>query len=233
MQNTIRRRHAKSLGLKRYFTGKFCKRGHISERWTSTGKCTRCYAPKTESLRAKSMRLKRSALLAGKATYDPEALCANGHSSERYTVSGNCVECSIINKSVHKIKPAARKKAIEYSKSYRAKNLEAVKQRRKRWEDRNKQKCKEYRSNRKAKLRGGIGTFTRAEVRLLFAKQKSKCAFCFTPIAMDTLHRDHIVPLARGGSNWIANIQLLCANCNHRKSAKDPIQFAQENGRLL
>lgn len=40
-------------------------------------------------------------------------------------------------------------------------------------------------------------------------------------------------PLARGGSNWISNIQLLCPRCNTSKKALDPIVWAQREGRLL
>ena len=42
MQNIILRSEAKSLELKRYFTGKPCKHGHIAERFTATGECHRC-----------------------------------------------------------------------------------------------------------------------------------------------------------------------------------------------
>lgn len=38
----ISRKEAKSLGLKRYFTGKPCKHGHIVERNTSNGECFSC-----------------------------------------------------------------------------------------------------------------------------------------------------------------------------------------------
>ena len=46
-------------------------------------------------------------------------------------------------------------------------------------------------------------------------------------------HRDHRVALANGGTNDIGNIELLCGSCNQRKSAKDEIAWANENGRLL
>lgn len=38
----ITKKQAKSEGLKRYFTGKPCKRGHIAERTTSSGTCVMC-----------------------------------------------------------------------------------------------------------------------------------------------------------------------------------------------
>lgn len=38
----ITRREAKEQGLKRYFTGKPCKHGHISERYTRCGGCIKC-----------------------------------------------------------------------------------------------------------------------------------------------------------------------------------------------
>ena len=38
----IFRKKAKGLKLNRYFTGKLCKNGHISERNTKTGNCLIC-----------------------------------------------------------------------------------------------------------------------------------------------------------------------------------------------
>jgi hypothetical protein len=38
----ISRKEAKARGLKQYFTGKPCKRGHISKRLLSTGVCLEC-----------------------------------------------------------------------------------------------------------------------------------------------------------------------------------------------
>lgn len=44
---------------------------------------------------------------------------------------------------------------------------------------------------------------------------------------------DHIVPIAKNGTNYPENIQLLCKSCNCRKHAKDPFVLANENGKLL
>lgn len=41
-QKTITRAEAKAQGLKRYFTGRACKRGHIAERQTDNGVCVDC-----------------------------------------------------------------------------------------------------------------------------------------------------------------------------------------------
>ncbi len=38
----ISRSEAKALGLKRYFSGKRCKNGHLDERYTTTNTCVGC-----------------------------------------------------------------------------------------------------------------------------------------------------------------------------------------------
>ena len=42
MQDIISRKVAKEEGLIKYFTGKSCKHGHISERYTKYGSCLEC-----------------------------------------------------------------------------------------------------------------------------------------------------------------------------------------------
>lgn len=85
---------------------------------------------------------------------------------------------------------------------------------------------------RRARRRGAGGSFTAAEVDALLQKQRGCCAWCGASLALG-FHRDHRVALSTGGSNDISNIDLLCATCNLRKGAKDPIAWATENGRLL
>lgn len=61
--------------------------------------------------------------------------------------------------------------------------------------------------------------------------QAGRCACCRKRLA--DFHVDHIVPLARGGTNDRRNMQVLCPSCNLDKGANDPIEFAQRQGRLL
>lgn len=42
MQQTLSITEARERGLKRYFTGKKCKNGHVSERYASNGECWQC-----------------------------------------------------------------------------------------------------------------------------------------------------------------------------------------------
>jgi 5-methylcytosine-specific restriction endonuclease McrA len=66
-------------------------------------------------------------------------------------------------------------------------------------------------------LRGGARTRKTIpdDVKLLvWSRDKAACVKCG---ASKELHFDHIVPLARGGSDEAVNIQLLCRTCNLAK----------------
>lgn len=62
------------------------------------------------------------------------------------------------------------------------------------------------------------GSFTGDEWVALKEKHKNLCALCKQEKKLTV---DHIKPLSRGGSNYIANIQPLCIGCNSRKKDKD------------
>jgi 5-methylcytosine-specific restriction endonuclease McrA len=43
------REQARQEGSKAYFTGLFCKQGHISKRWVATGNCAECQQKRTKN----------------------------------------------------------------------------------------------------------------------------------------------------------------------------------------
>ena len=89
-------------------------------------------------------------------------------------------------------------------------------------------------AKRRAMKRNAKGSFSEPEILLLFKRQNGRCAH---PWCREQLkkgyHRDHVTALSAGGSNFIENIQLLCALCNTRKGAKDPVRHMQDNGYLI
>lgn len=70
---------------------------------------------------------------------------------------------------------------------------------------------------RRALIRALIEHFTAAEWRDLCARYGDRCLSCGHT---GKLTPDHVVPLSRGGSNTIDNIQPLCLRCNLRKHAR-------------
>ena len=100
------------------------------------------------------------------------------------------------------------------------------------WHKANPEKSRAIVTNRRARVKGAEGQHTAKEIKQLLARQKCRCVVCKKSIE-DGYHEDHIVPLSRGGSNCIRNIQLLCPTCNCRKGSKPPVKFMQEMGFLL
>lgn len=78
---------------------------------------------------------------------------------------------------------------------------------------------------RLARKRNALGHFTRKQFRELCAIYSNKCLCCGEKLKLEA---DHIVPLARGGSDDISNIQPLCRNCNAQK-ATDSIDYRPKN----
>lgn len=87
-------------------------------------------------------------------------------------------------------------------------------------------------ANRRARKLAAGGDIPVDAVAILFGRQKGKCVFCLKPFGKAKPHIDHYVALSRGGTNDMSNLRLLHRECNMRKHAKHPIDFALKNGLL-
>jgi hypothetical protein len=115
-----------------------------------------------------------------------------------------------------------------WANEWYARNKEQCKASGKRWIAENRAAFNETarvrNRNRQARINGNGGHHTKIDIRELYAKQGGKCVACAADLA-DGFHADHIMPVSRGGSNDIGNIQLLCAPCNLKKHAQHPSEW--------
>lgn len=75
----------------------------------------------------------------------------------------------------------------------------------------------EYGKRYLERRRANGGSFTNEEFQALCAEHGNRCARCD---AEGPLQSDHIIPVSKGGTSDIANIQPLCAKCNSKKHTK-------------
>ena len=97
--NIISREQALQEGRARYFTGRPCKRGHLSERYVSNSACVACVAEKSSLIQARKANgvptpiSRDDARAQGKRWYFTGEPCSNGHVSERSVQTGHCRAC--------------------------------------------------------------------------------------------------------------------------------------------
>ena len=51
----------------------------------------------------------------------------------------------------------------------------------------------------------------------IYQRDNYQCQSCGQTQTETTLNIDHIIPLAKGGSNDMSNLQTLCHTCNQKK----------------
>jgi 5-methylcytosine-specific restriction endonuclease McrA len=83
---------------------------------------------------------------------------------------------------------------------------------------------KATRSVCKHRRRNADGSFSSSDLLNMLDQQKGKCVYCQIDISSN-FHVDHIVPISKGGTNHLFNIQLLCPTCNMKKHTTDHETF--------
>lgn len=134
-----------------------------------------------------------------------------------YKISEKCIE--VLRSHCGKNSPAW-KGGISFQKDYR-------KNKTKEWKRNNYDKVLFYNLKRRTRLMSADGTHSFEEWEILKAQYDFTCVRCGMREPEIKLTQDHIIPLSKGGSDNIENIQPLCRSCNSIKNTKD-CNFLQE-----
>lgn len=133
----------------------------------------------------------------------------------------NVAERSRIYRTQH---PDRTRQAV---RKYGQSHIKELSEAHKKWKREHRDLVNAYDNKRRAIENGAIGTHTHQQIKELYEHQAGLCFHCDMELN-GNFHRDHWIPLSRGGSNWISNIRLLCPKCNLRKGNKLPHEWYPE-----
>lgn len=111
-------------------------------------------------------------------------------------------------------------KARQMEKSYRENNLEAYRQRKRNYARLHPEIFRSASRKRRVIKLKAEGDHTFGDWELLKKQYGYVCPSCHKSEPEIKLTEDHIVPLTKGGSDFIENIQPLCKPCNSIKHTK-------------
>jgi len=157
---------------------------------------------------------RKEARTVGQKWYFSGTPCKYGHIDKRKVTNGHCFQC---NREANSEWKADNQEAVSaYNSQYYANNIEKEKTRISGYYKATQPDRIAKHAFYRAKRMGLSGDFTGEDILRLFDKQNGLCATCGVNVE-DGYHIDHKTPLGRGGSNFITNIQILCASCNFNK----------------
>ena len=216
------------IKFKGTFQGKLCIKCEKTLRYVRNKRCVNCEQSYQRSPERKLARqLKRVTKF-----YEGRA-CTNCNSTLRYTSNRGCVNCQLYsgrkwNKSSegHVIQKI-RRKSPEY-KIYHKKYMENYqpiyvktpngKTAIQKYNKSIKRKLARpvYQQKNRAKRLQAEGSYTVQEWLALKEQYGNICLRCKKHESeLDhSLQQDHVIPISKGGTNWITNIQPLCKPCN-------------------
>jgi len=215
----VSRKQAKALGLSHYFTGKPCKRGHLSKRRVDSAGCVECvrvvsnmhYADNRDETLKRHKRWREENKERSSAYFKEYRKLNPEWDAERH-------------KRYHRENRI--KRSIAASQRYKERREEILKKNAE-WRKQNPEKAASIWRNRRAREANAEGFHTAEDVLSILKDQDMSCAGCGCDISKE-YHVDHIMPISKGGSNWPDNLQCLCAPCNLTKHAKLPEQWLME-----
>jgi 5-methylcytosine-specific restriction endonuclease McrA len=226
MVEIVTRDEARSLGLRHYSTGKPCRRGHTSPRRTSSGACIECVRAANKN-RVATIIAKELARLAAWQIANKERFRAaqrRWRAKNRDRVLAADATRRAANREKINIRArlryaANREKAHARQRPWREANRDVTRKAAREWNKTPAGRASKIavRHNRRAAIKGTIGSATKEQIASLM-QRATHCCYCgsrFTKSRPKTL--EHVIPLARGGSNELSNLSVACRSCNSAK----------------
>ena len=154
----------------------------------------------------------------------------NGHKSE-------CRSCQNERARIYRQRPEVKQQKNAYNRKWWAKQTP---ERRSEEYQKRKEYCKEYQKewnrtpagkakarrdgNKQYAWRKNLEPLTSLHIKVLedYNRERNEhlaCEYCQCNIE-DKYSIDHVIPVSKGGDNFIHNLLLCCSSCNSRKNAK-------------
>ncbi|HVN79680.1 MAG TPA: HNH endonuclease [Terriglobia bacterium] len=186
--------------------------------------------PGEQARYAREWRAKQAAKRPKRPPFDPVAYRKKYYQEHREKIAeySKIAYQKFINDPERRARKAAklrekRRNNPEYQRALRAKSMSKPEVRARAYVLQNKWK-KEHKdmvlaqvNRRRTREYTASGSFTVLEWKALCAFFKHRCAMCRRKRKLTV---DHIIPLSKGGSSFISNIQPLCQSCNSMKHNK-------------
>lgn len=212
--NAISRSEAVAQGLKHYFTGKPCSRGHVDIRMTSTGVCLACSRENSKAFREKNPEK----IAATKRKSRIKHRDANIAYSKSYREkNGDRLRAQQI-RHYHENKELMAQRSL----AYRTKNRDALLAKQRSWRENNKHRRTALQAKRKARQRQAIPAWF-SEFDAFVWEEAAALSICRRDATGIDWHADHMIPLAARnacGLHVAENCQVIPQALNNQKHNK-------------
>jgi 5-methylcytosine-specific restriction endonuclease McrA len=81
-------------------------------------------------------------------------------------------------------------------------------------------KYRSYGIKRNRRTKNAKGHHTLDQWRARCEYYGYRCAYCHCGLVTGKIHKDHVIPLKKGGTNWSSNLVPACGSCNSSKGIK-------------